>query len=380
MNERWSSEEEKLQAALHAAAQNVSPGPDGLARIRRRTAESPWWRNPVFYGVAAGVATAAAAVVIAVNTLGTGADDLSVSPADSPTSSQTSVPSQEPTTGPVDPTDADPTRDPDDDPGDDPESEPIDPAEEPDETEPPATAERMALPVYFTVDGQVNREWQSVTGTDPLLAAADASLNGTSFDPRYESLWSPVEVISAEVVDGVIEVDLRSPVELDADPELADEAVQQLVYTVTATAAMPLVPEVDGAVPVRILVDGAPADDLFGSVDVSEPVTRADQIDVRYLIDIDSPAYGADVSSPVTVSGVAAVFEGNALWELRRDGEVVDSGITQTEEAFTFSPFSIELGDLEPGTYEITVMEDDVSDGEGPEPRFETKEFTVVAP
>nr|WP_246211757.1 Gmad2 immunoglobulin-like domain-containing protein [Phytoactinopolyspora alkaliphila] len=238
----------------------------------------------------------------------------------------------------------------------------------------------MALPVYFTVDGQVNREWQSVTGTDPLLAAADASLNGTSFDPRYESLWSPVEVISAEVVDGVIEVDLRSPVELDADPELADEAVQQLVYTVTATAAMPLVPEVDGAVPVRILVDGAPADDLFGSVDVSEPVTRADQIDVRYLIDIDSPAYGADVSSPVTVSGVAAVFEGNALWELRRDGEVVDSGITQTEEAFTFSPFSIELGDLEPGTYEITVMEDDVSDGEGPEPRFETKEFTVVAP
>lgn len=382
MNQNWSPEEERLRAALNSAAENVTPGPDGLAQIRRRTAQGSWWRSPVFFGVAAGVATAAAAIVIAVNTLGTGDEEMAVSPADSP-SAIGSTPSGSPdsTTGPVEPTEQ-PTD------SSEPTGEPTEPGADPSGTDdaPPAL-EEVTLPVYFAVDGDITREWQADVDTrDPMLAALHRSLNGDTRDPRYGTLWAPVEVTSADVVDDVIEVDLASPVQLAADdPDLADEAVQQLVYTVTATASSTM-DNVDRALPVRVLVDGAPPESLFGRLDLSEPVTRADQLDVRHPIQIDDPAYGAEMAGPVTVTGIAALFEATAEWELRNpggegdDGEVVDSGTVQTEEGQAFSPFDIELGELEPGEYEITVREIDASGGEGPDPRFETKRFTVVEP
>ncbi|WP_129666448.1 Gmad2 immunoglobulin-like domain-containing protein [Phytoactinopolyspora endophytica] len=408
MNEKWTPEEERLSAALHAQADNVTPGPDGLAQIRRRTVRAPWWRRPAFLTAAAGGLATAAAVIIAVNSLGTDGGDLSVSPADSPTTTEPASPRSPestpdddtvsddddatvgPTESPADSEDAD-TGDVDDGAdaeSDDQDQPPGDDAGDGDGTgeedanaEPDSVymaAEGSALPVYYVIDGRITREWQRVDSTDnALVTAVHQTLNGPSFDPRYETLWAPVDVVSAEVVDDVIEVNLSSPVELAASPESAEVAVQQLVYTATATAGS-LVDGVSSALPVQILVDGEPPTDLFGQLDMTEPVTRDDQNDVRYFVQIDNPGYGAEVAGPVTVDGVAAVHEANLLWELRRDGEVVDSGYTSTEEAFTFSGYSIDLGDLDPGTYEITVMEDDVSGGEGRDPYSETKEFTVL--
>ncbi|WP_166354992.1 Gmad2 immunoglobulin-like domain-containing protein [Phytoactinopolyspora limicola] len=385
MSEQWSPEEQHLRDALRSAADKITPGPDGLARIRRRTAQPPWWRRPAVIAVAAGTATAAAAVVVVVNLTGQGEGELSVQPVDTPTVTEPPL-TDEPTAGLDEPT-PDPTQE-DTPPPDDPDPEDTaatatDPGDEqPDTTEPPTSegdAEQvLTLPVYYTVDNRLTREWQQVRTADPLGAAVHQALNGEALDPRYGSLWEPVDVVSAQVTDGVIEIGLRSPVRLAGDPEYADVAVQQLVYTATATAASVL--GVEGTPPVRVLVDGEPTDDLFGQVDVSDPVGRADQADVRYFVQVDSPGYGAQTGSPVRVTGVAAVFEATVLWELTKDGEVLDSGFETTGEAFTFSEFSIDLGELEPGTYEITVKEEDVSDGEGRAPFYDTKRFDVVAP
>ncbi|NDL56737.1 Gmad2 immunoglobulin-like domain-containing protein [Phytoactinopolyspora mesophila] len=379
MNEQWTPEEQRLSAALNSAADNITPGPDGLAQIKRRTAQRSWWRQPALLGVAAGVATAAAAIVVAVNVLGTSEDEPAVMPLDSPTATESSPPATPETTpGPGDPTgepDEQPTE-PGEENGD---AQPTAPGDDTPRPEEDGDAEqRIALPVYYTVEDRITREWQRVRTADPLGAAVHQALNGPSLDPRYESLWEPVDVVSAQVTDGVIEIDLRSPVELAADPALADVAVQQLVFTATATAASTL--GADGTLPVQILVDGEPPADLFGELDLTEPVGRADETDIRYFVQIDSPGYEAEVSSPVEVTGVAAVFEATVLWELERDGDVIDSGHATTGEAFTFSEFSIDLGELEPGDYEITVMETDPSDGEGRDPFFDTKAFTVTDP
>jgi hypothetical protein len=381
MNEQWTPEERRLSAALNSAADNITPGPDGLAQIRRRTEKRSWWRQPAFLGVAAGVATAAAAIVVAVHVLGTGEGDPSVTPLASPTATETSPAAPETTPAPDDP-DGEPdesppgTADPGDENGD---ASPTDPVEDPPGPDEEGDAEqRIALPVYYTIDDRITREWQRVRTADPLGAAVHQALNGPSLDPRYESLWASVDVASAQVVDGVIEIDLRSPVELAGDPDDANVAVQQLVYTATATASSVL--GADGGLPVQILVDGEPTASLFGEVDVSEPVNRADEVDVRYFVQIDAPGYDAEVTSPVQVTGVAAAFEATVLWELERDGDVIDSGHATTGEAFTFSEFSIDLGELEPGDYEVTVMETDPSDGEGRDPFFDTKAFTVVEP
>ncbi|WP_216094447.1 Gmad2 immunoglobulin-like domain-containing protein, partial [Jiangella alba] len=164
---------------------------------------------------------------------------------------------------------------------------------------------------------------------------------------------------------GFIGVDLTGTTSLDAatgdDPDLA---LQQLVYTATAAAASS---DQDGSLPVQVNVDGAPA---------GEPVGRTDPLEVRQLVQLNDPAEGATLPSPVMVTGEAAVFEATVLWELRRDGEVVDSGNTSTTECCTFAPFELEL-DLEPGSYEIVMSESDPSDGEGRAPMSDSRTFVV---
>ncbi|RIQ30041.1 Gmad2 immunoglobulin-like domain-containing protein [Jiangella rhizosphaerae] len=334
--ENWTPEEQRLQDALHRAAERVQPGPDGLARIRRRTAVVPMWRRPVALGLAGATALAAAVIVGGVVVL---SDD----DGDAPVASQTSTsPSESPSETPTQT-----------------------PAPSATQTAPPART--LTVPVYYVADSgdglRLVREFHTVeTSSSPIAAAVNEMLTASPADPDYTSLWEPgVEVTSAEIADGSIDVDLSAPPVVGED---ADLATQQLVYTATAAAASA---ELDGSLPVRILVAGE---------NPSEPVGRADPLGVRQLVQLNDPAEGATVSSPVAVTGEAAVNEANVLWELRRDGEVVDSGNTTAEECCTFSPFELEL-DLEPGSYQIVVSESDESGGEGRPPMSDSRTFTV---
>ncbi|WP_214370482.1 GerMN domain-containing protein [Pseudonocardia sp. H11422] len=247
-------------------------------------------------------------------------------------------------------------------------------------SEPPATgssAEPRALAIYYVGDTAAGfrlfREFHPVATADPASDAVRQMLATPPADPDYRSLWPAGTRLLSPVTraDGVITVDLSAeaagPAQVGA--EAAELTVQQLVFTVQAA--------LQATDPVRVLVDGEPVGELWGHVALAEPVARADQYAVRSLVQIDSPAHGATVGPQVTVTGEAAVFEATVLWEVRRDGAVVRSGFTSSQEGQRFSPFRFTVA-LEPGEYEIRVSEDDPSGGEGRPPLSDTKQVTVT--
>jgi hypothetical protein len=145
--------------------------------------------------------------------------------------------------------------------------------------------------------------------------------------------------------------------------------IQQLVYTVTEA--------IDESAPVQLLIEGEPAGELWGAVSWDEPVAREDPVDVRTFVQIDTPREGAEVTSPVTVTGDANAFEANVPWRvLDEGGQEVEAGFATTTAGQEFAPFSFTV-ELEPGTYTVEISEDDPSDGAGGTPMVDTKTITV---
>lgn len=240
------------------------------------------------------------------------------------------------------------------------------------------SGELRALPVYYVADTpagfRLYREFHRVTTADPASDAVREMLaDPTGDDPDYRTLWPAGTALRVPVTaaNGMITVDLSSEASGPAmiGGEAAELTVQQLVFTVQGA--------LQSTDPVRLLVDGEPVAELWGSVSTGEPVRRADQYAVRSLVQIDAPADGARVGRTVEVSGEAAVFEATVPWEVLRGGTVVQSGFTMAAEGQRFAPFSFALT-LEPGEYVVRVTEDDPSDGEGRPPFTDTKTITVT--
>lgn len=233
----------------------------------------------------------------------------------------------------------------------------------------------QALPVYYVAETaagfRLQREFHRVTTTDPASDAVREML-GAATDPDYSTHWPAGTALRGPVTtaEGVITVDLTGVGAAQVGSELAELTVQQLVFTVEAA--------LQSTDPVRILLDGKPVDELFGVVGTAQPVARGDVYAVRSLVQIDAPADGARVGRDVVVSGEAAVFEATLGWEVRQDGEVVRSGFTTTAEGQRFAPYSFTVP-LEPGVYEVRVIEDDPSGGEGRPPMTDTRTITVAA-
>ncbi len=223
------------------------------------------------------------------------------------------------------------------------------------------TSASALVGVYFLTDTgtdlKLAREFRPVTG-DPLVGAIRTMIAGPE-DPDYATTWNPeTKVISATLANGQITVDLSAEARrANVGSPGAALMIQQLVYTATAAAQR--------SVPVQLLIEGKPAGELWGAVSWDKPVGRADPLDVRLLVQINDPAEGARLSSPVTVTGEAAVFEATLPWRvLDSTGAVVKEGTAMTAEGQTFAPFSFQIP-LGPGTYVIEIREDDPSGGEG---------------
>jgi hypothetical protein len=237
----------------------------------------------------------------------------------------------------------------------------------------PDPAERVAVPVYYVAETpagfRLQREFHSVVTDDRASAAVREMLaSPTGIDPDYRSHWPRGTALREPVrQDGAtIVVDLTGVG--PAQVELAELTVQQLVFTVQGA--------LQSTDPVRILVDGSTVSQLWGTVDTSAPVERGDPSALRSLVQIDSPADGAHVGRQVEVRGEAAVFEATVPWEVLRDGELVQKGVTNTAEGQRFAPFAFTVT-LEPGEYTVRVREDDPSDGEGRPVLTDDKRITV---
>lgn len=242
---------------------------------------------------------------------------------------------------------------------------------------PSPTAEPTTSFVYYLVDTgaragiRLAREARDLAGEDPAREAVETMIEGPE-DPDYVTTWNPdTEVLSVTDQGGTIDVDLSEEARTaNVGSEGAERMIQQLVYTVTEA--------VDEQAAVRLLIEGEPAGELWGVVTWEEPVRRADPMDVRLFVQIDSPTEGEVTSSPLTVEGEANTFEANVPWRVLDDtGAEVEAGAAMAAEGMTFSPFSFTV-ELEPGTYTVQVLEDDPSGGEAPgEPMTDTRTVVV---
>lgn len=234
-----------------------------------------------------------------------------------------------------------------------------------------------AVPVYYVGDAaqgpRLFREFltlQICPGDACLLEqSVRQAVDGDPEDPDYRNPWPEgTSVAGTSVTDGVISVDL-SPVavltgrgDFDLFGEPMRLAVQQLVYSAQAGYGQ-------GRLPVQLLINGEPA---------GEPLAAAEELDVLAPVQITSPSNNQTFpAGDVTVTGVAAVFEANVLWELLVGGDaVVKSGFATAQECCTMSPYEFVLEDLEPGTYTLVVHDEDMS-GEGRPINQDTRDITI---
>jgi len=203
-----------------------------------------------------------------------------------------------------------------------------------------------------------------------LQVAVDEALTGTPHDPDYQNPFKPLGITAtATVAGGAVTLDLSGPVDRPSgmDAKDAEAAVQSLVRTADAAA--------QSGQPVTFTVSGAPAASVLG-VDTSSPLAPASDDSVVSPVLIDTPAQGATVSTRFTVTGRAATFEANVVWELKRGDMVVRNGFTTAQECCTLAPYSFKVN-APRGDYTLVVHDTDESGGEGVGTSQDTKDITI---
>jgi hypothetical protein len=172
------------------------------------------------------------------------------------------------------------------------------------------------LPAELATDDPVTRNaafWLRIllggpTGPDQEVGATSAIPAGT-------------ELLGVSREGSVMAVDVSSRFESGGGGPAMQLRVAQIVYTGT---------QFEGIEAVRILVDGERANSMSDNgVDSSEPLTRRDFQDVATFIVLESPKPGGEVTSPVTVTGFANVFEANVNILIRdENGDVIKETFT----------------------------------------------------
>ncbi len=217
-----------------------------------------------------------------------------------------------------------------------------------------------ALPVYYvaqTAAGpRLQREFHRLPAADPGSAAVREMLAyPTGLDPDYRNPWPPGTSLRLPVTSAADAI----TVDLTAAPP-SDLAAQELVFTVQGALG--------STAPVHLLHDGTPT---------GPPIPRGDPYALRSLVQIDAPAEGTSTTSPVTVTGEAAVFEATLHWAVLSGATTIRTGVASTAEGQVFAPFRFAI-DLPPGRYTVRISEDDPSDGAGRPVMTDDRTVTVT--
>ena len=221
------------------------------------------------------------------------------------------------------------------------------------------------VPVKFYFVSDTARGFKLFSETQPLIDANDLNLQVVSdlvtgkitpLDPEYVNLWGGTNTVnSVKVNESVATVDLGE-ISLNVGAEGEQRAIDQIVWTLTEFA-----PEITS---VAFTVNGEVVESFAGHVDTTSAFVRAIDYEVLNPLQISSINQGAELTSPVTISGQACTFEANVVWKLFQDGTVVQDGFTT---ATTGCPdrgdWSISFSELKPGEYTIQVLEYSAEDG-----------------
>ncbi len=238
-------------------------------------------------------------------------------------------------------------------------------------------ARTVTVPVYYVAETAAGprlfKETHRVddTTSSELQVAVEEAVAGQPRDPDYTSAW-PYSGMTAKATQGdtEIRIDLVTTAGDGGGtvvPDTERRAVQALVWTADAATSSEL--------PVRVTFNGGPISKLFTS-DIPMPVTRASADSVLSPVSISSPAEGATVPRQFQVTGQAAAFEANVVWELRQRDRVVRTGFTTAAECCTLSPYAFTVT-ASPGDYILSVHDTDESGGEGVGTNEDTKQITV---
>ncbi|MEO7351675.1 MAG: Gmad2 immunoglobulin-like domain-containing protein [Marmoricola sp.] len=214
------------------------------------------------------------------------------------------------------------------------------------------------------------KQIRTAADSSDLQTVVDETLTAKPADPDYENPFRDLGLTARATLEGgVVTIDLSSA---PARPPgmnggAARMAVQSLVWSADTAGS------VTG--PVRFTVAGAAADNVLG-VSTSAPVERAGSDSVMSTVSITSPLEGSNVSNQFEVTGQAATFEANVVWELKQGEKVVRNGYTTATECCTLSPYRF-MVTAAPGEYTLVVHDTDESDGEGVGTSEDTKRITV---
>ncbi|MEV0800199.1 Gmad2 immunoglobulin-like domain-containing protein [Kribbella sp. NPDC050281] len=211
------------------------------------------------------------------------------------------------------------------------------------------------------------RTWAKVSGR-PAVEAVRIMTSKQPGDPDYYSVWRGAEINTVTRSDGTVTVDFKRLPTTKLDPETADVAAQQLIYTVQGALD-------DSSQQVQITQGGQVGARLFGQVDTSTPLSRAQAANVQALVWITSPAQGQLTKSMVTVEGTAAAYEATVNYEATNlKTREVRKGYTNTKEGQKFTPFAFNLK-LTPGPWQIEAFL--ISPGDGSTTDVDSKTIEV---
>jgi hypothetical protein len=209
-------------------------------------------------------------------------------------------------------------------------------------TEPPTMTE--LVPAYFVGPSpgrdRLYREFDEVPAGDPIQGALDR-IQQAPGDPDYRTTWAPGSFDSAELLDGTIQVEVGTA----GLPAPGGIAAQQLVYTLQGAAGARL--------PVQLLDGGKPIGDPYQAAPADAVLNR---------ISISDPAEGNSYEDSFVARGRADVRERHVNWDLSDlSGAVVARGVAIVGEQEGFEPWeaTVDLDDLQPGTYVFTATTDD---------------------
>lgn len=178
-------------------------------------------------------------------------------------------------------------------------------------------------------------------------AAMKALLAGPTAAERAAGVSSTIPTGTAlrglNISKGIADVDLTAAYTTGGGTLSMTARVGEVVYTLTQFST------VQG---VNFRIDGKPLTVLGGEgIILPRPATRAHYESLLPPIFIDSPAMGQPVTSPVRVTGVANVFEGQFRVEVRGAGGKVLAGSAVTAGMGAFTPFAVSV------PYQVTAAQ-----------------------